>query len=551
MKGIIVKYYQPVVVFILTLTVASLFAIIGIDPCHHGIMFKPAFDVAHGQMLFRDTFTQYGALTTLLQACALRIFGDYLVVIQIETAVFYGLISVCLWYLWLHILPQWLATISVLIWLLLSPYFVGFFLPWSSVYALFFQLFSLFLLLYAVREESRPMIMLAGNVAVLTFWCRQPVGVFHCSSLVFFLATSPLMTGRQWKNAITDCAFFIVGIVAASMPFFVWFAINGAIHDMYLQSIKAAFFFGNTYLYCYGPGSYNVFKGILLSLLGHLPWHQDFFYQFPMTSPIWGLLPLVCLSLLALLIIKRHHNCNNAGNHLTIYGILLVSLASWPQYYPFADMIHCYYAATPMIGVFCYSAWRLCIHKQKGIQFLILFLILVSVFGYDIEKRISIGLRKINIKTEFQEPKVLRGMYEIPNKSEILKVMPDMYSILNEAETYNDISTALNNALKRNPFPYLVNLSSDALYLTFLGPQKNYHPMYINWNGWNNYNDFIYPDFKNRTNEFINKKHPLILWYEGISIPGWTCIDIFNLMDADQKSKKLHGRRLALYRFEE
>jgi hypothetical protein len=203
MKAIIAKYYQPFLLFVLTLTVASIFLALDVDPHHQGIMLKPAIDVAHGQMLFRDTFFQYGALTTLFQAWALRIFGDYLIVIQIETAVFYGLISLCLYYLWLNILPRWLTTISVLIWLFIAPYFIYTFIPWSSVPALFFQLFSLLLIFHALRKQSRLMLILAGGVAVLAFWCRQTVGVFHCASLAFFLATSPLITGQQWEKGPT------------------------------------------------------------------------------------------------------------------------------------------------------------------------------------------------------------------------------------------------------------------------------------------------------------------------------------------------------------
>ena len=46
---------------------------LGVDAHHDGIMLKPALDVLAGQVLFRDTFTQYGALTTYLQAAALWI----------------------------------------------------------------------------------------------------------------------------------------------------------------------------------------------------------------------------------------------------------------------------------------------------------------------------------------------------------------------------------------------------------------------------------------------------------------------------------------------
>ncbi|MCS6273708.1 MAG: hypothetical protein H2169_05070, partial [Opitutus sp.] len=46
------------------------FAAIGVDSHHDGIMLKPAMDVLSGQVLFRDTFSQYGPLTTYFQALA-------------------------------------------------------------------------------------------------------------------------------------------------------------------------------------------------------------------------------------------------------------------------------------------------------------------------------------------------------------------------------------------------------------------------------------------------------------------------------------------------
>jgi hypothetical protein len=504
MKAILVKYYQPVILFALTLTIASVFAVIGVEPYHQGIMFKPAFDIAHGQMLFRDTFTQYGALTTLLQAWALRIFGDYVMVIQIETAFFYGLISVCLYYLWLNILPRWLTTISVVIWLFLAPYFVNTFLPWPSVYALFFQLFSLLLVLRALREQNRLMIMLAGGVAVFAFWCRQPVGVCHCASLVIFLATTPLLTGQQWKNAMKNCAFFIAGIVTASVPFFVWLALNDAIHDMYLQSIKSAFIFGTT-AWNMPQQSTNLFMKILRALTVTSGIND---------SLLWFLLPLVCLSLLAILAVKTWYNRDSVYNNLPLYGILLVSLASWHQYFPISEIRHCYWAATPMIGVFSYGTWqlcKLCIAEKKGIQILIVCLILASVFGFDTGRRIVAGFKKITCTTytKIEEPKVLRGMYVYPY----------------QAITYQTISTSLNNAIKRNPFSYLVNLSGDALYSTFIGPQNNFHPLYIP-----SYKA-VYPDYINRLNEFINTRHPIVLYYKDINVSGWTCVEIFNAID--------------------
>jgi hypothetical protein len=537
MKAIIEKYYQPIILFLLTLTIASIFSVRGVDPHHQGIMFKPALDFAHGQMLFRDTFTQYGALTTLLHALALRIFGDYLIVIQIETAFFYALISVCLWYIWLSILPRWLTTISVLIWLFLAPYYIYVLMPWSSVPALFFQLLSLLLVLRALHNRNRLMMILAGGVAALTFWCRQPVGFFHGASMVFFLATSHLFTGQKWKDAITHCIFFIVGIVAVSVPFLVWLAFNGALHDMYLQSIKGAFFFG-VQMPPDSLKSSNLFIRILTALFVYdTDSNTNYiirFFDMPFIYRTWIILPFVCLSLFVILVIKRWRDRSGIDNHLPVYALLLVSFASWMQYYPVICVRHLYWAATPMIGLLVYGVWQLCklCTVNKALQVLTVCLILTSLFKSYVEYNIFHARLKCTIyKTRIEEPRVLRGMYTTPSK----------------AETYKNISTSLNNAIKTNSYHYLVNLSSNALYLTFIGPQNNFHPMYIDWG---KYNDNIYPDFRNRTEEFINTKHPLVLNYENRNLPGWKCVNTFNeTVEYERINGHTQYYKIALYRF--
>lgn len=354
--------------------------------------------------------------------------------------------------------------------------------------------------------------MLAGGIAVLIFWCRQPVGICHCASLIFFLATTPLITGQPWKSAMKDCAFFIAGIIAASMPFFVWLYVNGAIHDMYLQSIKAAFFLGGQISDVpFSPNakpSYNLFVRILTALFAC---NKTAFRQF---SPLWALLPIVCLSIMAMLAIKRWRNPDSVKNDLPLYGLLLVSLASWMQYYPYPCIRHCYWAATPMIGLFAYGAWQLCSFKKKNTQIIMVCLILASVFGYDIGTRVYNGSRKIAIfDKKIEEPKVLRGMC-VPFGG--------------IAVTLKTVSRSINDALKQNSPPYLVNLTWDPLYSTFIGHQKNFHPVHGPPDLWNRN---IYPDYRELSYEFINAKHPLVLWYAGAKMPGWTCVNVFNIGD--------------------
>ena len=49
------------------------FAVLDPDWHHDSILLKPALDVLRGQTLFSDTFTQYGALLTYLQAAAMKL----------------------------------------------------------------------------------------------------------------------------------------------------------------------------------------------------------------------------------------------------------------------------------------------------------------------------------------------------------------------------------------------------------------------------------------------------------------------------------------------
>ena len=76
-----------------TLIFAGLFATIRVDPHHDGYIFKPAFDVAHGKVLYRDTYTQYGALSIMLPALLLRLVGDYLLAVKLLVALVYAIIA--------------------------------------------------------------------------------------------------------------------------------------------------------------------------------------------------------------------------------------------------------------------------------------------------------------------------------------------------------------------------------------------------------------------------------------------------------------------------
>lgn len=94
------RMISPMLVFSLTFLIAAYYSVYDVDPHHDGAIFKPALDVSNGMMLYRDAFSQYGALFTLLTAAGLKIFGPYVLVLRLMAAFFYGLVGVILWLLY-------------------------------------------------------------------------------------------------------------------------------------------------------------------------------------------------------------------------------------------------------------------------------------------------------------------------------------------------------------------------------------------------------------------------------------------------------------------
>ena len=72
---------------------------LGVDPHHDGIILKTALDVLSGQVLFRDTFNQYGALSAYLHALALRV-SPTLYSMQIMTVGAYAVSLIFFYGIW-------------------------------------------------------------------------------------------------------------------------------------------------------------------------------------------------------------------------------------------------------------------------------------------------------------------------------------------------------------------------------------------------------------------------------------------------------------------
>ena len=163
-------------VFLFTIAITSYFAFLKVDPHHDGIMLKPAIDILHGNMLFKDTFTMYGALTVLLQSLSLKIFGEYLFVLRLLTSFFYGLISVFLWLIWSNFLKKQVSTFVTIVWILMGHFYIYHYsiilFPWATVFAVFSIVLAIYLFFIYLEKDKNIYLFFIGIIISTIFWFK-------------------------------------------------------------------------------------------------------------------------------------------------------------------------------------------------------------------------------------------------------------------------------------------------------------------------------------------------------------------------------------------
>ncbi|MEI6633053.1 MAG: glycosyltransferase family 39 protein [Chlamydiota bacterium] len=500
----------PAALFILTLMVASLFAVIGVDPHHDGVMLKQATDVAGGRILFREVFTQQGALPVLIQALSMVLFGRYLIVVRLSAAVFYALTSLALWHAWAKILPRWAATASCIIWLLMAPYYTRLFMPWPSVYALLFQALSLCLLLASLDRAHRGWLFAAGATSCMAFWCRQPVGILLGLAIlvVLVILSAARMTPRGgW---LKNTGVFMCGWLAVSSAFLAWLSLSGALRDWWLQTFVAAHAFAMKYG---GGGTVYAVMRALLTRNGS--WRPD-------GALLWLLLPLACVLLFVVACYEIGVRRKTTPANARVLAVSAIGIASWFQYYPLPCARHVYWGATPMVGLYLYllivlwrgenaSGIRASCTSPKTLCALLVTLCMTAPLAACIVSNIRAGILTLQrAATEcvtVEYPPVLRRM-RVPRAA---------------AAVYADAARTINGYLDSHPSTQFITLGQDALYLVFTERTPKVHPMYVNWR-W--INRSVYPDYRRTMTGYIHEHKPLILSYRP-KLEGYYTLAIF------------------------
>jgi hypothetical protein len=481
------------------------FAAVRFDAHHDGIMLKPALDVLSGQVLFRDTFTQYGPLTTYLQALALAIEPTLLSIRLLSVVAQAGALG--FFYLaWRAVLPRPVALVAGVVFIAYPMFYFPHFAmpPWSSTLALFFQSAALLALVRLVGGgRSSIWGWVLGVACACTFWCRQPVGGFLMIS-VAACAVGLWQTG--WRHPRDDWRRMggrvLLGGAGVSALILGHLALNGALGDWWEQNVLwPRRWAGATGETIFGVFARNLFlqKSVvvvpLVVLLAFLPslvrrlrpglsrraelvwwpvlcvvyWLGAERWVRPMMIQLqggWSVLLMITTAGLALWVIGRAVAIRwraepVSGDYHVAAMVAAVALASIPQVYPMASGNHMFWAMAPSVGVFCHVVYRV-----SGLGARECALGLLLIFSLVIYERYRWGLFTATQPfVRLESPAVMRGIRAEP--------------VL--AEAVARVDEVISRVLAVEPEVEVILYGDDALYLTWFKNRENPTPFYVSW----------------------------------------------------------------------
>lgn len=482
------------------------FAAIGLDPHHDGIMLKPALDVADGQVLFRDTFSQYGPLTTFLHALVLTV-SSRLLTLKIVTVAADALTLGVLYLVWRAMLPRSLALMSAAIFVLLNPLFDADWtvLPWSSDMAMLFQAIA-WLALVRTLVATRPSVwaILLGSAAAAVFWCRQPVGLSLIGTLVVVAAglkVAGWQGGMGSRSGVVSALAAVAGMVAVSGLVLGYLWANDALAAWWFQNIvwprRWAIADSGGFLLEFMSQLADPWNGCVSGLLLatalspsiaraaglSLPWWADWAAVgtvaagIVVSSPrslrvieVWqgGWWEVACfavtiLAMWRLIAVAPRFSGLRPQDYFVSAAITAVALASLCQLYPLLCRRHVFWAVAPVSGVAVYAIWR-----ASNCRPAVLAAALALAVAPNAWRELEAGRMKIERATMMiMEPEVLVGI-QVESAEAV------------SASCMADILHRLEQASPSRPFTMIGN---DALPLACVSNRTNISPFYVTWPG--------------------------------------------------------------------
>jgi hypothetical protein len=502
---------------VITFAVLYPFACLSVDFHHDGVMLKPAMDMLSGQALHRETFTQYGPLTTWLHAAVLRLHPS-LLSLRIFTVVSYAVSAFFFFLSWEQITNRIIAATGVLLFLVMAPYFDQrwILLPWSSAVALMFQSATIYALYKTIDDRhSRVWPVALGASAALTFWARSLlVGIGLIAALAIVSVMFALrhlnrskLLRLQWRLALS--AFAMLNIIFLAVLIFTG-AFSGWLEQNWLWPFRGyvvglatsvsgqsmftlilrelPFKLGIKIAVCFiavclpflvyrlrrkfnGPLSIGAWlwsaASCIVGLLYAVFNFKIFLFPEGWGGGAGGLVPFFCIVLLTgslsslwIFLSKPDGTCLKTKK---IIALSVISLASLTQFYPTYSLPQMWWSLAPACGLITSFVWIAFRHETK-LAFLALGLLLLPSI---VQK---VRLAKANLS-------VRRVTLEHPTAISGIKVSPEM------AQVIDLINRDLAPHVTGTEAKAIVLLDDMPLLCTFSHNLTNPTPYFVNWPG--------------------------------------------------------------------
>lgn len=481
--------WREAIIFIGTFIFFTLFARLGIDPHHDGVMLIPAMRVADGAVVFRDVFCQYGLLVPLIQGLAVKLFGGELLVIRMLTVLFYAGSAVLLDLLWRRYLPAKLSCFTAVIFCLLASCTMVTFHSWNSVYALFFMLLSGFFLLRYLESDGskRRELCFAGVAAGLTWGCRTPCGLVTVFAAVLVLLGANWFTGKDRRQIMKEAGSYAAGALAVAVPALFYIIFTGAWEDF----IKQNFSFVSSFVARRGGGgNWTYFSESMF------PFYQEEYYFF---NSFFALMPLGAMVML-------YFSCRKGvldgkevmKKELPFIALLVLGLGSWHQYYPVPCVRHLFWGGAPLFGAYLLMLCRLWQGKTMLKKLLMVFLGIVLIGAVAV--RVAGGMMRLSSIDSWGSRNVagIRGIK------------------LNQMECGIVDMLLLTNRLPENIRQRgVMNWSEDSLYSAMI-PGSGFQDLQFY-----RFDAEQYPGYDMKVFQHIMSEHPVVLTDHEVVPPGY------------------------------
>jgi hypothetical protein len=482
---------------------------IGVDAHHDGIMLKPALDVLSGQVLFRDSFNQYGALTVYLHALGLWIHPSLFTLKAMS--VLATVLSLFIFYAaWREILPTSLAIAAAAMYIGFIPFFdsAWIIIPWSSDFAMLFQAVALYAILQVLKGRSGlfwPVGLGVACAAVL--WCRQPVGILLVVAVTVILSASVWaglhLPKQSWLRVVVWVG---LGFLAVNALMIIRLADGNALGPWWEQNIvwpkrwalaadsganrwglywsarldpitwlASAIGLGLLLLPGYITHFHRGRRGVLFAsiyylLLGWLAWWGWAWWRqwFIVPRAGWVGITFVVVSAYTVFSFRKAFLFRAKGSTAHSHEFFLVaaltgvSLASLAQLYPVPCPRHFFWALGPVFGLVLYALWRWTGVRALGLATAVGILLLPNL--HDKLERAGQTLRQ-PMET-ITEPSLLAGIKEL----------------VQERDFYRDLDKFYQSVESSKPGTPVVLFGSDALLICFTRNLMNPGPYYVTWN---------------------------------------------------------------------